>query len=109
MDLHDATTEELEARNSALSAERDRIKDAQRLITAELDRRAEVLRHARIIAALPDELQGRALAEADPELIEHVGRLRDQPQPPPQMIAPEGIESAEEVGEPGRRWFRRPR
>lgn len=100
-ELRDLTMGELIERNVALGREVDRIRDARRLIQAEVDRRAALDRDARAIAGLSDELQGRALAAADPELIERVGALRDWP--PAQTVAPAGIESAEQVGEPGRR------
>lgn len=103
-ELRAATTEELTERNIALGAERDRILDARRVIGAELDRRAAIDRNARAIVALPDELQTNALAGADPELIARVGELRlEQHLPATQTVEPEGIESAEAVGTPGRR------
>lgn len=105
-ELRTLTTDQLHARNLSLINQRDTIKEAQRAITRELDRRDEIGRQARVLAELPDEMRAAALAGADPELSERVTALVVEsavPRPADQTIEPEGIESAEAVGEPGRK------
>jgi hypothetical protein len=107
-DLRDLTNEQLTDRNLHLGGQIDTIRNARLEIKRELDRRAELERAAQAIAGLPDEHRARALAAADPELAERVVQLAaDLPAAPAQTLEPDGIESAEQLGEPGRRrWGR---
>lgn len=60
--------EELEARNQELMLEKEAVRDQQRAIVAEMDKRIELERQARLMAEADEETRESLLPSLDPDV-----------------------------------------
>lgn len=60
--------EELEARNQELMIEKEAVREEQRAVVAEMDKRLELERQARLMAEADDETRESLLPSLDPDV-----------------------------------------